>query len=441
MQPVNNNSNASAANANSNSTAANVNSVNASNNSNSSNNNSNAAKVKSNGNVDKVSLSKGGRKASKKARMLAAEQARDTIRNKRNGKKSRSNAAEKAGQTEKSSLKQDRNSAGNQIRVTLTGQKDTGVRNLFDKFTKKNAQTIKKIGVNKPESKTPAIDTDKNTQVSGNPDKKTPAASEQIVIAAPKGPALGLKAENDNKPFNIPALKKDDGNTEDSKEDKQVGNVPDLFKEKDNNGNGPMLGIGNNGNDKSNEPPGLLKKDDDDKDNGINKSSEPYGQIKKDDDDKDKGPVASWKNKNKNKGPVAVGNQKDKEDKIHDKPDTVQEIKGALSKMWDLLEELREKNSSKSKEDSADEQKSYGFGAGMVSLNTSKSFQSTSTSSPTYGKPIGAAKGSAIHINGGSDSKPGQSGTTIKNDGGFSLGSSNNRAGALSTYRQIQDIA
>ena len=208
-----------------------------------------------------------------------------------------------------------------------------------------------------------------------------------------------------------------------------------------------MLGIGNNGNDKSNEPPGLLKKDDDDdksnappgllkKDDDDDKSNAPPGLLKKDDDDK--ASVALMKKKMEERGPVGVGNEKDKDDKINGKPDTVEEIKGALSKLRDLMEELKEK-SSKAKKDSADALKSYGFGAGMVSLNTSKSFQTSSK--PTYARPVGAAKGSTIHINSGSDSKSDRSGTTIVNNGSFSLGSSNNRAGALSTYRQIQDIA
>jgi hypothetical protein len=429
MQPVNNNSNASAANVNSNSNAANVNSVN---NSNNSNNNSNAAKVKSNGNVDKVSLSKGGRNKSRRANRLGAEHARDTKRNNRNGRNSRGDAAEKAGRAQKSRRNHGRSSVNNQVRVKITKQSGNGVRNLFDKFTEKNTQTIKTVVGNKTESKSPVIDFGKDKssekvgaevndksiktdQVSENSDKKAPVAGEQIVISAPKNLVGGPKAEGNGNVVNIPGPKKE-GEAGDTGEGKQVGNVPDLFKEKDNTGNGPVLGIGNNGNDKPNGPPGLLKKED---------------------DDKDKGPVAIGKNKNKNKGPVGVGNQKDKEDKIHGKPDTVKEIKGALSKLRELMEELQEK-SKKSKKDSADEQKNYGFGAGMVSLNTSKSFQTSSK--PTYGRPIGAAKGSAIHINGGSDSKPGQSGTTIVNNGGFSLGSLTNRAGALSTYSQIQDL-
>ena len=416
MQPVNNNSNASAANANNNNNnAAAVKSVNASNNSNKDGNNT---KVQSNGNAYKVSLTKGGRKRSKKSRMLAAQQANDTKRNERKGRKSRSDAAEKAGRTEKSRRSHGRNSADKQIRVKLTDNKEHRVRNLFDKFTEKNAQTIKATGGKKTEKDSPAVATDKNIkpdQVSGTPDKKAPAASNQIVITAPKGPALGSKAEGNGKVFNIPNLKKDDGDTEDSKEDKKVGNIPDLFKEKENNGNGQILGIGNNG--KSNEPPGLLKKDD---------------------DDKDKGPVAIRKLKSKNKGPVGVEKKDDKADKVNGKPDTEKEIKGALSKMWDLIEELREKKSSTSKEDSADEQKNYGFGAGMVSLNTSKSFQTSSK--PTYARPVGAAKGSAIHINGGSDSKSDRSDTTIVNNGSLSLGPLTNRAGALSTYSQIQDL-
>ena len=102
MQPVNNNSNALAANANNNSAA--LKSINASNQSNKDGNNT---KVQSNGNAYKVSLSKGSRK---KAKMLASEQARDTIRNKRNGKKSRSNASDKAGQAQKSDWKQGKTS-------------------------------------------------------------------------------------------------------------------------------------------------------------------------------------------------------------------------------------------------------------------------------------------------------------------------------------------
>ena len=391
MQPVNNNSNASAANANNNNNnAAAVKAVNASNKSNKDGNNT---KVQSNGNAYKVSLTKGGRKKSRGAKRLAAQQANDTKRNERKGKKSRSDAAEKAGRTKKSHGRQDRNSADKQIRVKLTDNKEHRVRNLFDKFTEKNAQTIKTTGGKKTEKDSPAVATDKNIkpdQVSGAPDKKAPAASNQIVITAPKGPAVGSKAEGNGNVINIPNLNKVDGDTEDSKEDKKVGNVPDLFKEKENNGNGQILGIGNNG--KSNAPPGLLKKDD---------------------DDKDKGPVAIKKNKNKNKGPVDVGKKDDKADKINGKPDTAKEIKGAMSKMWELVEELREK-SSKSKSDSADEEKSYGFGAGMVSLNTSKSFQTSSK--PTYARPVGAAKGSAIHIKGGSDSKSDRSGTTIINN-------------------------
>ena len=393
MQPVNNNSNASAANANNNNNnAAAVKSVNASNNSNKDGNNT---KVQSNGNAYKVSLSNGGRKKSRGAKRLAAQQANDTKRNERKGKKSRSDAAGKAGQTEKSRGTHDRNSADKQIRVKLTDNKEHRVRNLFDKFTEKNIQTIKTTGGKKTEQNSPAVDTDKNIkpdQVSGAPDKKAPAASKQVVIAAPKGLALGLKAENDNKPFN----------------------VPDLFKGEDNNGNGPKLGIGNNGNDKPNGPPGLLKKDDD-----------------------DKGPVAIRKNKNKNKGPVGVEKKDDKADKIHGKPDTAEEIKGALSKLRDLMEEMKEK-SSKAKKDSADALKSYGFGAGMVSLNTSNSFQTSSKSTST--RPVGIAKGSAIHMNGGSDSNSNGSGTTIVNQGSF-LQRSNNKAGALSAYSQIQDLA
>ena len=380
MQPVNNNSNASAANANNNNNnAAAVKSVNASNNSNKDGNNT---KVQSNGNAYKVSLSNGGRKKSRGAKRLAAQQANDTKRNERKGKKSRSDAAGKAGQTEKSRGTHDRNSADKQIRVKLTDNKEHRVRNLFDKFTEKNTQTIKTVGGKKTGKDSPAVDTD----------KKTPAASKQVVIAAPKGPALGLKAENDNKPFN----------------------VPDLFKGEDNNGNGPKLGIGNNGNDKPNGPPGLLKKDDD-----------------------DKGPVAIRKNKNKNKGPVGVEKKDDKADKIHGKPDTAEEIKGALSKLRDLMEEMKEK-SSKAKKDSADALKSYGFGAGMVSLNTSNSFQTSSKSTST--RPVGIAKGSTIHMNGGSDSNSNGSGTTIVNQGSF-LQRSNNKAGALSAYSQIQDLA
>ena len=153
------------------------------------------------------------------------------------------------------------------------------------------------------------------------------------------------------------------------------------------------------------------------------------------------------KNKNKNKGPVGVGNNKgpggvgnnkDKEDKVNGKPDTEKEIKGTLSQLRDLLEEMREK-SSKSRIDAADALRSYGFGAGTVSLNTAKPFQTSSKMN--YNRPVGAAKGSAIHINGGSDSNSNGSGTTIVNNGGYSAGSLTNRAGALSTYSQIQDIA
>ena len=430
MQPVNNNPNA-----NSNSNAANANS------------NSNAANANSNSNAYKVTLSqesqdlavakKRGRRKNRAAKNQSAKKAVKVkavkVNNDMNKRKSsRSKKADKARQTEISSPKQDQKPADNQIRIKLTDQKEQTVLNLFDKFTEKNTQTIKTVGGNK---------TEQNTQVAGNPDEKTPAASEQIVITAPKGPMIGLKAEDDSKSFNIPALKNDDGNTEDSKESEKIGNVPDLFKEKDNNGIGSILGkpetplgIGNNGNDKSNGPPGLLKKDDDD-----DKPNGPPGLLKKEDDD-DKGPVAIGKYRNKNKEPVGLEKKDDddKDDKIHGKPDTVQEIKGALSKMQELMEELREK-SSKSESDSADEQKSYSFGAGMVSLNTSESLQTSSK--PTYGRSVGAAKGSAIHINDGSDSKSDRSDTTIENKGSFSLGSLTNRAGALSTYSQIQDIA
>ena len=224
-----------------------------------------------------------------------------------------------------------------------------------------------------------------------------------------------MKTDN-NKLFNIPGQ----ANNQNSNSGNSIANALNLSKDKETNGNGPMLGqpkpllgIGNNGNNKPSgppAPPGLLKKD-------------------------DKGPVAI--KRKINKGPVSVGKEKDKDDKIHGKPDTVKEIKGALSKLRDLMEELKEK-SQESKKDAADALKSYGFGAGMVSLNTSKPFQTSSKQ--TYGKPIGAAKGSAIHINGGSDSKSGQSGTTIVNEGSF-LQRSNNKAGALSAYSQIQDIA
>ena len=144
------------------------------------------------------------------------------------------------------------------------------------------------------------------------------------------------------------------------------------------------------------------------------------------------------KEKEKDKEPVGVANAKGKDDEIKGKNGKAEEVKGALSQLRDLLEELKEK-SSKSKKDSADNQKRYGFGAGIVSLNTSNAFQTKSTS--TYVKPVGAAKGSAIHIKGGSDSRSNGSFTPIVNKGAFSLGSSNNKLGALSAYQQIQDVA
>ncbi len=106
--------------------------------------------------------------------------------------------------------------------------------------------------------------------------------------------------------------------------------------------------------------------------------------------------------------PVVENIRRRKSKPVSTEPDIVEEINGALSKLKELLEELKEQP-SKSKKDSTENQKSYGFGVGAVSLNTFKLFQTTST--PT----VGAAEGSAIHFN--SDSE-----TPIVNQGSSSQG-------------------